>query len=264
MKLPASLRRLAERTSRNVGLRRRLPARFGGRMLYVSPGAALCYYRSLDSQSWRELYEFAVNCVPRGGTAWDIGASMGIFAFAAAHVAGPEGRVLAVEADTWAVEYVKRSAHSIHPGAAPVQVCCAAVAARLSLQNFHIPERSRAGSHLEQSPGAGGALLGGTRDAHPVVTVTLDWLADNSAPPAAVKLDVEGMELAALQGGARVLGTHRPAVLVEVYERNADELTALLHSNNYQLFDASDGWERRKPIDRAVYNTLALPRSRTR
>jgi len=260
MKLPTSLRRLSERASRNVALRRRLPAHLGGGVLHVSPGAALCYYRGLEGPIWRELYDFAEHCVPRCGTVWDVGASMGVFAFAAAHVAGPGGNVLAVEADSWAVEFLKKSAAAPRTGAAPVQVLCAAVAGQHGIQGLDIPERGRAGSHLAQSGGAGGSLLGGTRESHPVVTLTLDWLAEKTHPPAVIKLDVEGAELAALQGGAHVLATHRPALFVEVHERNADATTALLHGHGYTLFDLSGGWANRTEARRALYNTLALPR----
>jgi len=259
MNLPEPLRRLIERVSRNIALRRRLPARFGGASLHVSPGAALCYYRRLAGPPWTELYDYAEHCVPRGATVWDIGASMGVFGFAAAHAAGPGGRVLAVEADSWAAGFLRKSAAAPRPGAAPVEVLCAAVADRLGLQAFEIPERGRAGSHLAQNPGAGDPLLGQVRESYPVVTVTLDWLAENFLPPAAIKLDVEGAELAALQGGTRLLTTHRPALFVEVYERNADPLTTLLHGHGYALFDLSGGWAGRTPVPRAVYNTLALP-----
>ena len=258
--IPERVRRAIERISRNVALRRRLPARFGGAMLSVSPGAALCYYGRLDGPVWQQLYDFAVNCVPRGATAWDIGASMGVFGFAAAHCAGSTGHVLAVEADTWAVQFLKQSAGTPRADAAPVQVLCAAIAGKIGVQDFTIPKRGRAGSHLAQSPGAGGPLLGGIREIHPTMTVTLDWLAENFAPPAAIKLDIEGAELAALEGASQVLGVHRPALFVEVAERNAAAVTRLLRGHCYALFDSSPGWAQRSPVDRAVYNTLALPR----
>ena len=256
---PAFSRRLLERVSRNLSLRRRLPARFGGATLCVSPGAALAYYRRLDGPAWRELFDFATHCVPRDATVWDVGASMGVFGFAAAHVTGPGGRVLLVEADTWTVEFLKASARTPRPGAAPVHVLCGAVADRVALQQFEIPERGRAGSHLASSAGAGGALLGRTRESHPAITVSLDWLAANYGPPAVIKLDIEGVEFPALEGATRVLERHRPALFVEVYERSTDALTALLHRHRYRLFDLSRGWEARTPIERATYNTLALP-----
>jgi FkbM family methyltransferase len=259
MILPSQLRRVIERYSRSLVLRRRLPVRFGGARLSVSPGAALCYFRGLDTANWTEVYDFASHCIVPGASVWDVGASMGVFAFAAAHVAGANGRVLAVEPDTWSAELIKRSAQTGIPSSARVRVACAAVGDQVSLQNFQIPERGRAGAHLEQSSGAGASLLGGTRESHPAVTVTLDWLLREDGPPAVIKIDVEGMELKALQGAIELLRSHRPMLLIETYERNADGVTALLRSNDYELFDLSSGWHRRTRVPRAVYNTLALP-----
>jgi hypothetical protein len=47
---------------------------------------------------------------------------------------------------------------------------------------------------------------------------------------------------------------------VEVYERNADAVTALLTELNYDLFDYDAGEAAKKSIARTAYNTLALPR----
>lgn len=253
-------RRLLERLSRRISFHRRLPRRFGGARLRVSPGAALCYYRRLDGPAWRELFDFAQHCVRPGAIVWDVGASMGVFGFAAAHVAGPAGRVVMVEADSWAVELLKSSAVAHGTNGASVDVLCAAVAAQVGIGSFEIPERSRAASHLASVPGAGACLVGKTREAHPVITVTLDWLVPHFGPPGVIKLDVEGAELDALQGASRLLTEHRPPIFVEVYERNADAIGALLHNRGYDLFDMSSGWEGRRKIERPVYNTLALPR----
>lgn len=253
------IRRILERASRNVRLVRRLPARFGRTPLHVSPGAALCYYRRLDGPVWRDLYEFAARYVRPGTTVWDIGANMGVFAFAAAHVSGSGGQVLAVEADTWSVELLKKSARHRQPHAARVEVLSAAVGERQCLQEFVVVERGRSGSHLSSAAGAGASLLGSARETHPVVTVSLDWLQEQHGAPSAIKLDVEGAELAALSGASRVLAEARPAVFLEVYERNADAMTALLQDHGYRLWDISAGWEAPRPMQRAAYNTLALP-----
>lgn len=253
-------RKLLERLSRGIVLRRRLPPRFGRAMLHVSPGAALAYYRKLEGPAWRELYEFAEHIVQPGTVVWDLGASMGVFAFAAAHRAGSDGSVLAVEADTWAAELLKGSAREPRTGAAPVRVLCAAVGRALGLEPFHIASRSRAGSHLESSPGASAELIGATREAHPTLTVTIDWLATHHPKPAAIKLDLEGSELDALQGATATLEKYRPALFLEVFERNADAVTALLHRCGYDLWELSGGWNNRQRIGRAGYNTLALPR----
>jgi FkbM family methyltransferase len=252
------LRRCLERVSRHLVLHRHLPTRFGGRRLWVTPGAALAYYHSLDSGRWQDLFDFAEHCVNPGDCVWDVGANLGVFAFAAAHQAGPAGEVWAIEADPWLAELVRRSVAEPAAGA-KVRALSAAVAESNGLQFFATPERARSGSHLESTQGADEKLIGRTVASHPVVTVSLDWLLARQRPPQVVKIDVEGAELAVLQGAQELLQRHRPRLLLEVYEASADTITALLRQNGYSLFDFSTGWSGHRPVDRAVYHTLALP-----
>ncbi len=255
------LRRCLERVSRRVVLTRRLPPSFGRRKLWVTPSAALAYYHRLDSGRWTDLFDFAAHCVNPGDCVWDLGANLGVFAFAAAHRAGPRGDVLAVEADPWLVDLMRRTEAGADPASAPVQVLGCAVSSDQGLAEFITPERVRSGSHLAFSPGASTELVGRPVASHPVLTVSLDWLLQRRRKPEVIKIDVEGAELAVLQGATALLRTHRPRLLIEVYEASADAVTALLHSAGYELFDFSPGWSARRPIGRAAYQTLALPRT---
>jgi FkbM family methyltransferase len=255
------LRRALERVSRRLVFCRRLPARFGGTALAVTPGAALAYWRPLGSGAWNDLFDFAEHAVEPGAVVWDVGANLAVFAFAAAYRAGPAGEVLAVEPDGWLVDLIRRSAGAPRPGAAPVEALCCAAAAEVGLQSFDVTGRTRSGSHLASAGGAGVSLVGPAVERHPVVTVSLDWLAERRRPPAVVKIDVEGAEQAVLAGAENVLARHRPKILVEVYERNADAVTARLTRHGYALHDFAGGWGHRRPVNRAAYNTLALPRS---
>jgi len=249
-----------ERLSRRLVFTRRLPAGLGGRRLWVTPAAALVYYRPLKGESWRDLYDFAGHCVKPGDCVWDIGANLGVFAFAAAHHAGIRGEVLAVEADIWLADLVRRSALESAPDAAPVEALACAVSAAVGLESFCTTSRARSGSHLVSAPGSGESLVGLAVATNPVVTVSLDWLLERRRGPAVVKIDVEGAELSVLQGAARLLHEHRPRLLIEVYEKSADQITSLLHAAGYDLYDFTLGWEARQPVARAVYQTLALPR----
>jgi hypothetical protein len=136
MKMPSSFRRLCERLSRHWVIRRRLPERFGRTPLYVSPGASLACFRSLNADNWADLYRFAEYGVGPGSIVWDVGANVGVFAFCAAQRAGPSGRILAIEADAWLAELMKRSAILRRPAAASVAVLCAAVAESVDIQSF--------------------------------------------------------------------------------------------------------------------------------
>lgn len=253
------LRQLAAKLSRRLVLRRRLPDRFGGAQLLVSPGAALTYFYSLDRANWHDLYEFADHAIQPGDTVWDVGANLGVFGFAAAHRAGPAGRVLAIEADPWLVDLMRRSARNPRPGAASVEVLCIAAADQCAVQSFETPEWTRSGSHLASSEGASETLVGRSIESHPVVSITLDWLAQRRPAPAVLKLDVEGSELAVLQGAEQLLARHRPKILLEVYERSAPAVAELLHRHGYTLYDMGRGWAAKEKITHPAYQTLALP-----
>ncbi|WP_438482682.1 FkbM family methyltransferase [Oleiharenicola lentus] len=246
--------------TRSLVFSRRLPARFGGARLQVSPAASLAYLRSLDRPNWQDLYEFASRHVQPGNVVWDVGANLGVFSFAAAHVAGSRGSVLAVEADPWLSTLIRRSTLQSRPEAAPVESLCVAISKQCGLQSFETPEWTRSGSHLSSSTGASEKLVGKSVESHPTITVSLDWLCEQRPPPDVLKIDIEGSELDALQGAEILLSQHRPKILLEVYERSADEIAALFHRHRYDLYDAEDGWNLARKITRPAYQTLALPR----
>jgi len=238
---------------------RRLPPKFSSLRLRISPGASLGYYRGLRQAGLNDLYDFAEHHVRPGDTVWDVGSNMGIFAFAAAARAGLGGRILCVEPDLWSVRLLRRSCSYNRGRAAPVDVLPAAATGRCGLEWLNIPERSRAATHLESAGGAGPELVGGVRERLLTAAITLDWLAENSAAPRVLKIDVDGAEQAVLAGAAKLLAEQSPVILIEVYERNADAVSALLHERGYTLFDYTGGEAGKREVARAVYNTLALP-----
>lgn len=260
MKIPFAIRRLAEYLSRRVVLRRHLPARFGSLPLYISPGASLIYWRGLRLPAFNDLYDFAEHYVRPGDTIWDIGGNIGLLSFACAARAGTNGRVVCFEPDLWSVYLLKRSCALNRGRAAPVDVIPIAIGDRLSLEWLHVPERSRAASHLESTGGgAGTKITGAIRERHLTPVLTLDWLAEMLSAPQVMKIDVDGAELRVLRGGAAMLRKYRPIILTEVYERNADEVTAFLHELGYTLYQYENGESGKNPISRTTYNTLALP-----
>lgn len=250
------IRALLEKLSRGRVVRRRLPPEHGGHALYVSPEAAMKLWRRDLAAVDPFLLKMAAEQVRPGMTVWDVGANVGLFAFAAAFAARPSGRVLALEADGWLAGLVERSAREAPAGYAPVEVKAAAVSDAVGTVTFCIAERGRAGNHLEAV--AGSTQTGGTREVLQVPAVTLDSLLERSTPHL-VKIDVEGAELLCLRGAERLLGEIRPAVICEVSEENAAGVGEILHRHGYTLFDAAAAPEARRPLDRPVWNTLALP-----
>ena len=252
MSLP---RRLLERASRSIILKRRLGPEFGRAPLWVSPGASLSFWRP---QLTSDLFAFAAEYVKPGSVVWDIGANVGLLSIAAAQLAGSSGQVVAVEADLWLAALLQRSAALQGSQAAPVRVITAAMYRELGIARFHIAQRSRATNYLALA--TGGSQTGGVRQTVDVVTLTLDWLLEQCGPPQVLKIDVEGAEADVLSGAQRVLAEARPVLLCEVYEANASCVTEMLHAHDYRLFD----WDT-KPlaaVTTACYNTLALPAER--
>ena len=250
------LRTLAERLSRNLSFRRRLPARFGGGAILVSPEGGLRYWRRSLEKIDPSLLNAAAELVHPGDNVWDIGANVGLFTFAAAGLAGPEGHVLAIEPDIWLAGLLRKSARLHSPGRAPVDVLPAAVADRVGTSEFVVAGRARSSNHLE---GFGLSQAGAPREKHLVPTVTLDSLLEFNPPPAIVKIDVEGAEQRLLAGAARLLSTIRPILLCEVSGHSTAAVTAILSSAGYTLFDADAARSDRHPLPQAAWNTLALP-----
>lgn len=251
-----SLRLALERASHRVVVRRRLPPPFEGGRIYVSTEGGLRYLARTMAQVDPALLKLAAEVVRRGDTVWDVGANMGLFSFAAAVMAGPEGRVLAVEPDTDLVGLLRRSAAGAASAAghAPVEILPAAISDDLSVARFHIARRNRATSHLA---GFGSAMAGGVRSTRLVPTVTLDWLAARFPAPDVLKIDVEGAELAVLAGGGQVLADS-PTVICEVSGQNAAAASGLLAGHGYTLYDGDQGLGERVPVQVAPFNTLAI------
>ena len=87
-------------------------------------------------------------------------------------------------------------------------------------------------------------------------------LVDNYVGMKAIVDSLDGNEERVLRGADGVLRERRPVILVEVYERNANAVTDLLHAHGYTLYDFNSGESRKAVIRRTVYNTLALPSGR--
>ena len=251
------LRPLLERASRGRVLRRRLPPELGAQPLYVTPDAALSFWLPGVARTDPLLLRLAGELVAPGATVWDVGANVGLFAFAAAFLAGRSGEVVAVEPDDWLAGLLRRSAAEQLPDRAPVHVLAAAVSDRTGVAELCIARRGRAASYLAEVQGSSQA--GGTREARPVRTVTLDGLLDSFRPPVLVKIDVEGAEVRCLDGAGRLLGEVRPVLVCEVAGGNAGPVAEILGRHRYSILDAAAAPAARQPLTGAPWNTLAVP-----
>lgn len=251
------LRTLLERLSRRVVLKRRLPARVGGETIFVSPDAALKFWKRDLERTDSALFDWATEFINAGDVVWDVGANVGLFAFAAAHVCGRDGQVLAIEADLGLVEILRRSAHAQGTKTAPVVVLPVAINDRVDIAEFVIARRGRSANHLADT--AGSSQAGGIRETITTITVTLDWLLERFTAPKVLKIDVEGAEHRVLQGAQTLLATHRPHLLCEVHAENRQTVADLLGAYGYTMFDLEAVRNDRTPLLLPTFNTLALP-----
>lgn len=239
------LRTFAERLSRNVVFRRRLPRDLGGQLIYVTPESALNFwYPGLERADTGHLMDAVKRFVAREWVAWDIGANVGLFSFAAAFKARA---VLALEPDPWLASLLSRSASAIPK----VTVLCVAATDKVGVGELNVSERGRATNFMS---GFGSSQTGGVRNQQHVMTVTLDWLAQRFPIPDIIKIDVEGGERLVLEGGSALISRTRPHIVCEVARANSSWTTEFLLSLGYSFLD-----EHLTPTPLAIDNIVAVP-----
>jgi hypothetical protein len=142
-------RKVVERLTRRLVVKRRLPKDFGGTQIYVAADAALGYLKpTLPGQ---DLFRIAREFIQPGARVWNVGANVGLFAFAAGSLAGPDGEVVAIEADVWLASLLERSRDLPGNGRMNVNVLPAAASNDVGISRFLIANRGRASNTLEQS-----------------------------------------------------------------------------------------------------------------
>jgi FkbM family methyltransferase len=222
--------------------------------LFVSPDAALQYWKwNLDFAA-KALFDFTEEFVRTGDVVWDVGANVGMFSFASAFHAGQSGRVLAIEPDVFLVDLLRRSAALRSPERASVAVLPAAVSDSLGVAEFHIAKRGRSANYLASASHS--TQTGGVRETVLALTITLDWLAAQFPEPRVLKIDVEGAEARVLAGAEQLVSRAKPIILCEVSKPNEDACTRFFRAHGYRLYDADN--RNLGAIEKATYNTLAV------
>lgn len=249
---PGYIRTAVERLSRGRALWRRLPRSFSSRPIRVTPDAALQFMLPGFGPIGKGLMALVDRHITPGMSVWDVGANVGIFALAAADRAGP-GRVVAIEPDRALCSLLARTVAADLNSGLGIEVLPVAVSDRMGFARLNVSARGRASNSISRMPREG------ARESYLVPTVTLDSLLEVLAPPAFVKIDVEGAEALAIRGASRLIGEARPTLYIEVGAENQAEVTRMLLASRYDLFDVTDAAAAPRRVEACVWDTLAVP-----
>lgn len=215
-------------------------ARQNGRTWWLDPDVALRgEHQEFDTTLWlRKVLE-------PGMVAIDVGANVGQMTLEAASLVGSAGRVIAIEPGTGNVQVLRR--HLTANGLdAITEVIEAACSDRVGTVNFFIVGDSAdvvgsGHSLLEAAVAKDKARFTTTEVVVPACTID-DLCASRGLKPDAIKVDVEGGELAVLRGMARTLRTARPSLRLGFHPfafedplAASDEIRLLLERANYSL-----------------------------
>ena len=153
--------------------------------------------------------------VHRGDTVVDVGANWGLYTWRLSWLIGPAGCVYAFEPDPVAVARVGKISHR------KLTVYPIALSDHSGEAKLHVPlyqgERISALASLT----ANDANKEVTEEVLRVKVQRLDAIIPEAGPAVTfIKCDVEGHELAVLRGAETILRRSRPALLVEVEQRN--------------------------------------------
>ena len=149
-----------------------------------------------------------------GMTFYDVGANIGFFSLLAARLVGPQGHVVAFEADPEIAarlrEQVMRNSN------APIAVEEKAVWSSSNPVSF-----ARADANISPDRGLGHVVTKGVEQSAPgtiwVSAVSLDDYVAGSIEPDFIKCDVEGAEVAVFLGAQKLLSRKKTVILCEMH-----------------------------------------------
>jgi FkbM family methyltransferase len=198
------------------------------------------------------VQEAMVRHLGRGGVFYDIGANLGFFSLLAAHLVGlDEGHVFAFEAAPDNAEAIRVNARlNAISNVTVMAVAVAGAAGRGRLQVVDDQSWSKLEEYGEHPY---------TERVIEVELVAIDDVvggADALPAPTLVKIDVEGAELAVLDGMRETIERHRPAIICELHGTHRG-FVAAMREHEYRLINL----EGAIPIEEAgaSAHALALP-----
>lgn len=197
---------------------------------------------------------FLMSTVGQGSTAIDVGANAGYFALLLADLAGPSGRVHAFEPNPELFDLLRSSAAlRAVSNLVPVR---AALGESEGLNDLYLSTDSANSGLSTMSPQVAGQGAATVK----VATRTLDgYCTEHSLAPDIVKVDVEGHELAVLDGARVMLANRAPAYVIcelETARNAAAPLVEFMEGFGYRACSLTDSGLLTAYEDREVQNVV--------
>jgi FkbM family methyltransferase len=173
---------------------------------------------------------FLCNMIEPGDRVFDLGAHIGTFTIPMAQRVGATGLVVAVEAvaESFALLAENISANGLADRIRPIQAVIAQGSFNYAPQFVDI---NSGATHFVRTEDTAGA-----------VSLSIDGIAAMTVTPDLIKIDIEGLELDALQS-SKTIRAHRPVIYAEVslnhlarYGATIDDFDRFLRSLDYRMF----------------------------
>jgi FkbM family methyltransferase len=194
----------------SLGLPQIARFRTGGLKMRLAP--RLRNFGSTSIYMKRDRYEPELLAVERliepGSVVLDIGGSFGIFSLFMAHFAGAGGKVHTFEPGKFSFAQLSDNVAMNHVAERIVLHNAAASDRPATLRLFHVGDAPVTFSV--------GAAEGTTAEEVPAVRIADHIPAEDAARVSFIKIDVEGYEIAALEGARPILEALHPAIMFEV------------------------------------------------
>ncbi|HEB66176.1 MAG TPA: FkbM family methyltransferase [Chloroflexi bacterium] len=218
--------------------------------IVISGGDLRGWRMALDLQAekdyWLGTYEPELQAAIRrwvrpGWTVYDAGANVGYISLLLARAVGSEGRVFAFEALPANQERWRRNA-ALNPQGGALRLIPAAVADKTGSARFLVGPSDDTG---KAAGSAGRALEYAESVEVPAVSLDDFVYAQGNPPPDLVKMDIEGGEVLALPGMARLLREARPLLFLELHgPESARAAWDALAAAGYTLHRMAPGYPR--------------------
>ena len=169
----------------------------------------------------------------KGSIIWDIGAHFGYTAMSFAEMCGEKGKVFAFEPNPFNVERFEENLKKNSDLSSRIEILPYGLSESDGEEKFKfspdIDGSQSSGSHLESVTPPLSERVYADFQVSTVEIRKIDSLLQKGEilPPAIVKIDVEGAEMAVLSGGIQVLKKYKPLLLIEIHH-----VKAMLHVSN--------------------------------